>query len=227
MPATYPLKRSSIACLLSILAIPAHAVEEDLQAWQTLLVTAPIRDGVSVTMEVQNRLFDDMSDYGQLLLRPSIGFRVFEKATFSVGYGYINTDIEGRPVTHEHRYWQQLAFPITGSNSFIQISNRTRLEERTVESADDLGWRLRQQLRATMPLSGSVKAVAWSEGFFNFNDTDWGAVSGFDRWRNFVGLNIPLAEKMSLEPGYLNQYVNRTAEDKMDHTLSVTLSVSY
>lgn len=221
------LKRSSISCLLAMLAMPAQAAEEETQAWQQLLVTAPVRDGVTLTMEVQNRLFDDASDYGQLLLRPSIGFRVFDKTTFSVGYAYVNTDIEGRPVTHEHRAWQQLAFPIMAAGP-IQITGRTRLEERTFEHADDVGWRLRQQIRFTMPLDNSgIKAVAWTEGFFAFNDTDWGAISGFDRMRNFVGLNIPLAEKMTLEPGYLNQYVNRSGEDKIDHTLSVTLSVSY
>jgi hypothetical protein len=71
------------------------------------------------------------------------------------------------------------------------------------------------------------KAVGWSEIFFNLNDTDWGAQSGLDRWRNFVGVNIPLRDGVIIEPGYLNQYVNRAAGDQIDHVVSATLNVSF
>jgi hypothetical protein len=32
---------------------------------------------------------------------------------------------------------------------------------------------------------------------------------------------------MTLEPGYMNQYVNRAATDQVDHILSVTLNVNF
>ena len=79
-----------------------------------------------------------------------------------------------------------------------------------------------------MPLGAAGwQAVGWSEVFFNLNDTDWGAQAGLDRWRNFVGINIPLREGVAFEPGYLNQFVNRSAGDEIDHVLSATLNVSF
>ncbi len=71
------------------------------------------------------------------------------------------------------------------------------------------------------------QAVGWSEVFFNLNTTDWGAQAGLDRWRNFVGVNIPLHQGVVIEPGYLNQYVNQTAGDQIDHVFSATLNVSF
>ncbi len=61
---------------------------------------------------------------------------------------------------------------------------------------------------------------------FNLNNTDWGARSGFDQNRFFFGLGYKLNESgsLSLEVGYLNQYLyRRSATDRMNHIFSVNL----
>jgi hypothetical protein len=163
-----------------------------------------------------------------LLIRPSIGLTLFDQTVLSLGYAYVRTSPENRAVTEEHRPWQQLAFPIATVKTAFTLSSRTRFEQRFRNDGDDIGLRLRQQVRLVVPLASTGwSAVGWSEVFLNLNDTDWGAQSGLDRWRNFVGINIPLRNGLVIEPGYLNQYVNLTASDQTDHVFSATLNVNF
>ncbi len=170
---------------------PSAAADDDFQAWQQVVATKTINEDVSATLEVQPRFTEDASRLGQFLIRPSIGFRLSDHAVMSVGYAYVRTSPGQAAVTHEHRPWQQLSFPIASTQGVFTLSNRTRFEQRFRDDGDEIGLRLRQQLRLTVPIAGSQwLGVAWSEGFFNLNDTDWGARGGLDRWRNFVGINI-------------------------------------
>ena len=75
------------------------------------------------------------------------------------------------------------------------MTGRTRTEQRHVRGAEDWGWRLRQQLKAAMPIraESDVKLVGSAELMLNLNDTDWGASSGLDQLRSFAGVNLPLA----------------------------------
>ena len=145
-----------------------------------------------------------------------------------VGYAYVRTDPETGRTTEEHRIWQQLQFAAlrTKAGAPLVIS-RTRLEQRMIEGRDDTGWRLRQFVRLQVPIArkGAVQAVAFTEGFFNLNSTQWGARDGVDQWRTFVGVGLPVAKRMRLEPGYLNQRVFRRGEDRTNHVLSATLFV--
>ncbi len=217
---------AGFVCLLGLTG-PARAVDDDFQTWQQIIASTKLRDGVSGVLEVQPRLTDESSRLGQLLIRPSLALTLFDQTVLSLGYAYVRTSPEEGEITHEHRPWQQLAFPIASQDGVFSLTGRTRFEQRFRDDGDDVGLRLRQQIRLTVPLAQGWQGVAWSEGFFNFNDTDWGARSGLDRWRNFAGVRIPLQDNVSLEPGYLNQFVNRRNTDLVDHVLSATLNVSF
>lgn len=65
--------------------------------------------------------------------------------------------------------------------------------------------------------------VVWSEAFLNLNDADSEPCEGMDRWRNFVGVSVPVAKGVMLEPGYLNQAVFRQGEDRLDHIASMPM----
>jgi hypothetical protein len=224
------LQKAFVAALFMFVACaaPARATDDDFQAWQQIIANTKLSQGVTGTLEVQPRFTDDASRLGQLLIRPSIGFQIVDKTILSLGYAYVRTSPENGAVTDENRLWQQLMFPIASRDGLFTVTGRTRLEQRFRNDGDEMGWRLRQQVRLAIPLAKSGwQGIAWSEGFFNLNDTDWGARSGIDRWRNFAGLGIPLREGVVLEPGYLNQYVNRTGGDQVDHVLSLTLNVNF
>jgi hypothetical protein len=204
------------------------ATDDDFQAWQQLNATKKIEDGITATLEVQPRFTEDASRLGQLLIRPYVGFTLFDQTVLSLGYAYVRTSPSNGPVTHEHRPWQQLAFPILSRPGLFTLSSRSRFEQRYREDGDEIGLRLRQQLRLMLPIAGTDwQAVAWSEAFFHLNDTDWGAEAGLDRWRNFAGVSIPVGEGVTLEPGYMNQFVNQTTIDQVDHIVSVTLNMNF
>ena len=97
-----------------------------------------------------------------------------------------------------------------------------------MEDASDTAHRLRQMLRVTRPFASNpaVSLVMWDEVMFNFNDTDWGARSGFDQNRLFLGASWQV-NRAKIEVGYINQYINASKIDKENHVLSTTLGFNF
>ncbi|MCU0954704.1 MAG: DUF2490 domain-containing protein [Hyphomicrobium sp.] len=216
----------AVLMVAPLLADYAQSNDEDFEAWQQVIVSTEIRPGTTGYMEVQTRFDDDASRFNQLLLRPSIGFKVWEDVELTLGYAYVLTEPTDGPDTYENRIWEQISFPILTRPGAFTLSNRTRLEQRFRD--DETSWRLREQLRLVIPTDQpGFDVVGWSEVFFNLNDTDWAGEAGLDRWRNFAGIGLSLSPGMRLEPGYMNQLVNRTSGDTVDHILNVTLNVRY
>ena len=103
-----------------------------------------------------------------------------------------------------------------------------RIPETDGDKASDITMRrFRQFVRFTQPLESGSRLGwrVWDEGFFDLNDTDWGADTGFAQNRLFLGLGWGLETSMpaTLEFGYLNQYISRPSRsDAMNHILAVT-----
>jgi hypothetical protein len=191
------------------------AVDEDWKDWRFWF------DG-------QARWRDDLETYDLTLLRPGLGYALSEHWTFHVGYGWIQTHpSSGTQV--EHRPWEQLQWraPVGDWN----LISRSRLEQRFFEERGDAGWRLRQMLRGTAPIFGvsSPFLAASDEVFIDLNDTSWGQRSGLRQYRAFAGLGWFLNSKktVSLEVGYLNQWLDREDQDRMNHVVSVNLFTNF
>ena len=106
------------------------------------------------------------------------------------------------------------------------FQHRSRLEQRWVETGDNVGLRWRQLARAQRVLSHCPQwsFVLWDEVFFALNDTDWGANAGLDQNRTFIGLGYKRCPHAAVrtEIGYLNQFVNsQGGVDQMNHILSI------
>ncbi len=221
------IRYTPLAALAILAAAPLHAAEEDTQLWGVVIVSADVSKDVVITMEGAARLTDDASRLGQTILRPSIGYKLGKNTIATVGYVYAATDPVGPASSDEHRLWQQLTFRVAGNGSGLTVTGRTRFEQRWFEGRDDMGWRLRQQLRATAPLAGKTRAVVWSEAFLSLDDTSWGQRSGLDRWRNSVGLSVPVTKTVTIEPGYINQWVVTRGLDRVHHIANVSLSARF
>lgn len=213
--------------LAAATAAPSHAAESDIQAWGAATATIPAGDRLVVWLEAQGRFSDDAGRLGQLLLRPGVGVKLDPTTTAFLGYAYVRTDPIGPARTHEHRIWQQLSFRAVGDGKSLTVTGRTRFEQRFVEGSSDMGLRLRQLLRLTAPLAGPVRAVGWAEGFVALDDTRWGQRGGLDRVRGFTGVAFPVSKTLSLEPGYLGEYVRRPGRDRMNHIASLTLNAMF
>lgn len=221
-------KSAAVTSALSLLlsANTALAAEEDANIWIAQTATVDLGGDAVLWLEAQERFTNDASRLGQLLVRPAVGYKLDKSTTVFVGYAYVMTDPVGPAKTHEHRIFQQLSFRLLGDGKGVTVTGRTRLEQRMLEGRDGTGWRLRQQLRLTAPLSGQVRAVAWTEPFIGFNETSFQR-GGLGLWRNFAGVAIPAGKSFTIEPGYLNQYVVRSGTDRIDHTASLTLSANF
>lgn len=171
------------------------------------------------------RLRDDTNGFNQSIVRPGLGYAIAEEQALWAGYAWIRTSPIAGDDFDEHRFWQQwTATPSSGPWRFL---HRSRFEQRWVETGNDVGLRWRQLARAQKILSDCPQwsLVTWDEIFFHLNDTDWGATTGLDQNRAFIGLGYQRSSQHHgrIEAGYLNQFINRRegGVDSMNHILSL------
>jgi len=219
---------AAVAAALSFPAAPLLAQDHDFQQWTLLVAQGRINEKIVLQAEVQPRLTDDASRLGQIQISPSLGYKFTKKVTGVAGYMFAHTDPADRPAKDEHRLYQQIAYPI-GKLGDASFTARTRLEERMIVNSQDVVWRLRQQVRAQVPLTERTcpVLVVWSEGFYNLNNGDWGARAGFDRWRNFLGVDVNIGKHLTLEPGVIEQVVFRKGSDHFDHIANMTMTYRF
>lgn len=224
------VRRLFPACVLAAasLAFAGAARAEtthDEQAWVNLTAIGPVSGDLVYFAEVQPR-FGNGARLDQLLLRGAVGWKLSREITLYQGYAHVVTAIEGGRDLNEERSFQQLSAAL-GKPLGGELSSRTRLEQRWRNNGSGTGWRLREMVRyehAIKPDSDAVNALVWSEAFVALNDTEWGARSGFDQLRTFVGAEIGMPGASTLEVGYLNQTVNQPAGRlRMNHAASLTL----
>jgi hypothetical protein len=203
--------------------------EQDGALWMVTNLTTQLDERTSANLEIQFRFVDNVSDFSQRLLRPSLTYRLNDTFSLTAGYAHVLTDLgEGRSVS-ENRPWQQLGYTIHRNDYGLVLSGRTRLEQRFVETGDDLGWRVRQMLRVEIPFEekGKTKALIWNETFVGLNSTDWGQRDDLDQSRTFLGVMTPIAENLNVEAGYLNQWINRPGEDLVNHAFATFMNFRF
>ncbi|MGX2038645.1 DUF2490 domain-containing protein [Methylocaldum sp. MU1018] len=228
------------AWLLSTIVSAAPNVEaaeslEDFQTWGNITAVGgfgfvdPKLKNVRYWLEGQGRFGEETTRLSQSMVRPALGYALNDRASVWLGYAWIFTD---RPFTRrrfdENRIWQQLLW--TQPTAFGSFSSRTRFEQRFIETGSDTGWRFRQLVKLSVPLSFApdFSLVGWEEVFVNINKTDWGADDGLDQNRVFVGLGYNFDKHIKTEIGYMNQYIRRAeAADRISHVLSVSLLLNY
>jgi Protein of unknown function (DUF2490) len=227
---TNKLKCTALGAAL-LLVCRAHAdTIEDGRYWFAVNATGHTAvDNLRWYAELQPRWRYEGAQFDQVLLRPALSYALNEQASVWLGYAYVVSHPDGKPSFDEHRYWQQFLYNFSPIHS-VSIQSRTRIEQRHLEDSSDTGHKIRQLLRLTLPsqLSPSLQWVVYDEYFVNLNDTDYGAVRGFDQNRAFVGVNWALNPTARVEVGYLNQYVNRHQNiDLENHVFSTTLMLKF
>jgi hypothetical protein len=215
------------ATFLCLLLAAGGAQANDMMVWTAVTASGPISGNLIGYFDMTVRFTEDVHEVGTFQLRGGAGWRFRSGLILGGGYSYIRSDRSDRPPTHEHRIFQQATYPITRWGG-TTLAGRTRLEERFRVGADDMGLRLRQQLRLTVPFDdpNGPRAIAHSELLLLLKDTDWGQRKGPDQLRTFVGIGIPIGSRVVLETGYLNQQVF-LGPNRENHALSLTLATSF
>ena len=222
------LRGLSAALTVLTVSIARAEIDEDNRLWLNLNTQGKLPvDALNWYVEVQPRWRESGRDFDQLLVRPAIFYKISERGSLWLGYANAQTRTARAGTTEEHRIWQQFSYNFKLGSATVQ--SRTRLEQRALDSGDDIGHRLRQMFKVTVPLAEPSKfsLVGSNEIFIHLNDTDWGARSGFDQNRLFLGLGYNMSPKLRAEVGYLNQHVNTATIDRRNHVLSTTFSFSF
>jgi len=220
--------RRALLIAACAVVLPSHAdTIEDGRIWLNLTLQGDLPTaGWRWYAELQPRWREEGRDLDTVLVRPAVYYKLSEQDSVWFGYGYIPTYPASGGMRYENRLWQQYLHTFSPWHG-ITLSSRTRLEERRMEDGDDTGYRLRQMVRATYPLTPQWGFVAWDEYFVNTDDTDWGARGGFDQNRAFAGVSYAFSGQSRLEAGYLNQYVRLNGDDRMNHVLSAAWSINF
>ena len=188
------------------LSFNLYATENKKSGWLGTFAKKEINQKYSFWLETQMRYSFDNGGTGQILYRTGVLQKIFEDQGLGYLYGYIQSK-----TLKEHRLTLQ------HTCKFNEIfSHRARFEVRLLEDGLDTGTRFRYLLRSNFNISNNYKFIIWDEAFLNTNNTDWNGDRFFERNRIFLGFRRTF-EKMSIEFGYLNQFVPREDEDTLEH----------
>lgn len=184
--------------------LPSAAEADDAQLWLDANARGPVAGRVELGVETTERFGRDGE--GGLYESENIamlGFR-FDRATLAAGY-VRDIVYRGGRVTIEQRVRQDFSVDHLATIGPLGIGARLRVEERWRDGSSGTGVRLRPFVRLTLPVTGKLKLLATHESFVNLAGGA-GQRGGYDRARNFLGLGVPLAKRVGLEIGYLNQW---------------------
>lgn len=215
------------AAPLALLASPARAdVDDDGEAWLTLAASGAISGRVLGQTEAVARFSNDRNGIYEAEIGGLLGFALTDRVSLWAGYARVPRYTSGGRAAVENRTRQQITADL-GDLLGGDLSGRLRLEQR-FRAGGGIGWRLRPQLKFSQPvLKDRVSLVLSHESFVSLNNTGWGQRRGYERMRNFVGLQLPIADRLAAEVGYLNQYGFAPVRDTADHIVSTTFSYAF
>lgn len=196
-------------------------VENDLGLWTPIYINIPATKKVKTNFEINPRIQENVTDFNQLIIRPSIGYYLTDNLSVWQGYAWVTNYIPD--FVSEQRIWQQLLHE-KEFNRF-KLSNRFRFEERFIDNINGVPLRTRYMFRSQIPFTDDKKwsFVFFDEVFVNLNSKDSGPKAGIDQNRFFVGLNRKFSKSFNAEGGYLMQYINiaGNSENRLNHNILV------
>jgi len=214
---------------LAASALPAAAHADDFQHWETVSVQVALGGPWRLSNETTVRNSDARGLY-ELENSTLLGYKLSKQVTYWAGYTHAPSYSHGDFTVMEHRVRQQLSFDNIAKLGPAKLSARMRVETRWREGVSGTGWRMRPNAKLSLPVAngGKTSLVVTHESFVNLTRTPFQRATGYDRMRNFVGINTPLVKPVTLEIGYLNQHgFVRNGPDTHDHVLSLSLSASF
>jgi hypothetical protein len=203
------------------LATPAWAEENRLEAWFEGTISKDLGGGTFAQFQTQQRARGNRNPIGDLdLYRLWLGQK-FGSTSVSGG---IQRSKEG--TQRETRLIQQASYSF-GSTG---LKGRTRLEQRFIDDTPQTGWRVRQRIGYSVPLTGDKdgwKLAGSAEGFVTLRATSRTGDTGLTGLRTFAGFERSLG-KLDLSLGYTRQQnIRKNRPDLVGHapTLALTLNL--
>ncbi len=216
-----------LALPLALIAAPALAQEEDQELWLTGAAKVALAKDTAFEFDTVARWGNDPGGLYEVEINTLIAHKLTDHIT--IGGGYVRNINYSRGVVTRTEDRLRVQVGLSGKLGAVKLSGRVRLEHRNRSDGDEIGYRLRPQLKATLPLNESFSAVVSHESFIPLDDTDWGQRAGFERMRNFAGIGWKANDLLSFEIGYMNQYGfgRGGARDVMDHALAAGFGLDF
>ena len=219
------LTGAALALAAATAATPALA--DDTQAWGTLTVQGGLGGPIRGSSETVLRTSDAKGFY-EVEENLMVGYKANKHVTYWLGYTFNPQYTHGSFTTTENRFRQQVSFDNIAKIGPINVSGRIRLEERWRDGFAGTGWRLRPQVKLSLPIHGKTNLNLTHESFINFNTTGFQKVAGYDRWRTGLSISTPLAKNITVDVGYLNQHgFVRNGPDTDDHVATLGLTANF
>ena len=214
--------------LVPALAIAAPAMAgEDTQYWQTVTVNVALPSNFKVQNETVLRTSEARGFY-EIENNLMVGKKLNKVVTVWLGYTFDPQYSHGTFTRREHRFRQQVNFDGFALLGKVKLSGRVRLEERWREGFTGTAYRLRPQVKASVPIAGKTTLTVSSEPFFNLNNTGFQTVDGLERMRNAVYVTVPVGKKFSVDFGYLNQHsFVPSGPDNSDNVLTAGITANF
>lgn len=217
----------SLLVLTSAFALSSQPVraetKEDHQLWLSATVSGSFSEKLVYVAQIQTRYLNDLKHNAQrIFLPPIIGYRVTDDFTLSVGYGYTALPGDGEPDGHEHRAFEEISYRF-GQVGPGNLDIYVRTEQRFRSGGQEPALRIRSRVRYKLPLAKTggkqapINAVFAIEPMAYFNTPDWGPRRGFDQFRSYAGVELPLNGKIRLDAGYTNMIFNGGATTDINH----------
>ncbi|WP_158624686.1 DUF2490 domain-containing protein [Caulobacter sp. 602-1] len=182
----------------------ARAADHDDQAWVNLSLITPLAPRSELKVDGFTQLTGTSSPARELV-RIVARTRLGDQMMLGGGYVWTHVDSGGSDFT-EHRAVEQLDFQQPLKWRGGAVTSRTQLEERYRGGQRGMSLRLRQLTRLDAPIGkAGVGVVLWNEYFHELRDTRWAGGAGPGLMLNFVGVHVPFARGVAIEPGYLRQ----------------------
>lgn len=216
------LLATPLICLLSIRPVLAQDTQ-DAQLWLQALAIGQLSRDWRAHLELQPRVFDDVSELGLTIVRTAVGRRLTPGLTAWIGHAWVPRSL-GPLTRHEQRIWQQLSVTLPRAGRWAP-SARIRLEQRWLDQWADRSHRLRMMVRTQRPLGtrGPWSIALYDELMVTLDDTTPGPPRGFDRNRLYGGVVRQLSSAVSAELGYI--WENSTLPGPPQRNDHVTIGV--
>lgn len=207
----------------------AH-LEDDLQLWTPIVLQKHFSKRTYGTLTLQPRLSNNIRDITQLIGNATVGFQVHPRMAVEAGYEYNNRFQWNNPDQSGRHIWEHRAIQgvlLSKTIKKIEFTSRHRIEQRFIENAGGVSLRSRHLLGAKYKLGKHKKwyVLATNELLISLNDTLGPTVieAGVNQNRTLLAVGRQLNEHITLEGGYLLQYINQNAptNDNLNHVIQL------
>lgn len=218
-----------LALMLAMIFVATPAAADDSQLWAGGSINVKLSDKWRFSEELTARFSNKRNGLYEIESNSLVGYIVGRGIMLWGGYTHDPQYAAGDFMIMEHRAREQVTVDNFATLGPGKLGGRVRMEQRWRDGISGTGWRVRPFIKYAVPFhkGGHSAFVLSIEPFVDLNDTAFQRTRGLDRTRTFVGISTPLASKLTLDAGYLNQHMFvRNGPDSDDHVASLALNLS-